>query len=101
MPRLVYSPAAKEDMRGTIRWIAAENPDAADNWYSKTKQRCRLLARYPKLGEVWGTAYGLTVRIFSHGSYVILYCERGSKLEIIRVVRGDRDLDSLDIEGGR
>lgn len=92
MPRLTYSTDAKQDIRETVAYISRDNPAAAHRWLTETRRRCRLLARNPKLGEIRKGFDTEELRVFSHGNYVILYAVVPGKIQVARIVRGDRDI---------
>jgi plasmid stabilization system protein ParE len=51
MPRLRYSAAAKEDLKEIARYIAKDKPNAARQWVAKLREKCRLAARHPEIGD--------------------------------------------------
>jgi toxin ParE1/3/4 len=51
MPKLRYSDPALSDLTQIKCYIAHDKPDAARNWVAKIRQKCRLLANNPELGD--------------------------------------------------
>jgi toxin ParE1/3/4 len=94
MPRLRFSRNARADLQEIARFIARDKPGAARKWIKTVKTKCRLVADHPKLGES-REDLGPGVRTTLVGSYVIFYRILGDNLEVSRIVRGDRDVDSL------
>ncbi|MEX0867545.1 MAG: type II toxin-antitoxin system RelE/ParE family toxin [Pirellulales bacterium] len=91
------STKARADLRGYSGYISQRNPDAAEKWTAKIEKKCRLVARYPDLGDPC-PEYGEGVRSTYVGSYVIYFRRAGEVLEIVRIIRGDRDVKSLETQ---
>jgi toxin ParE1/3/4 len=51
MLRLRYSAASKEDLKEIARFIAKDKPVAARQWVEKIREKCRLAAKYPEIGD--------------------------------------------------
>ncbi len=94
MPRLEYSGKAKADIKNNAGYIARDNEAAARKWTAKIRKKCRLIAKYPDLGDP-RPEYGPGIRTTYVGSYVIYFRRKGDVLEIVRIIRGDRDVKSL------
>ena len=90
MPRLRYSPESKEDLKQIARFIARDKPIAARQWVQKLREKCRLVAKYPEVGEA-RPELGEGIRSTHVGSYVIFFRRVDGFLEIVRVIRGDLD----------
>ncbi|MDY0166101.1 MAG: type II toxin-antitoxin system RelE/ParE family toxin [Thermoguttaceae bacterium] len=78
-------------------FIAADNPAAADRQTAAFFDRFHMLARSPEMGEA-RPDLGAELRVFSVGSYVIVFRQMAGGVEIARVVSGYRDLPPL-LEG--
>lgn len=94
MPRLRYSDASKDDLKQIARFIAQDKPIAARQWIAQIREKCHFAARHPdigdqrpELGENIGSTYA--------GSYVIFFRLTDGVVEIVRVIRGDRDTQTL------
>ena len=94
MPRLRYSAEAKDDLKEMARFIAKDKPVAARQWIAKLREKCRLAAQNPKIGDDRGDL-GLGIRSTYVGSYIIYFRENESTLEIVRIVRGDLEVPYL------
>ena len=99
--RLVWTRLARANVSQIYRTIAAEQPTRADRIIGKVQRNISALADHPRLGlrraEIFPTA-----RMLVEASYVILYethpdndDEDVQTVEIVRVLDGRRDLDSL------
>jgi toxin ParE1/3/4 len=51
MPRLIISPAARQDLADILEYIARDKPIAAANWVEFIEQKCKQIAATPKFGE--------------------------------------------------
>lgn len=91
--KLVRSVCAREDLLDIWTYIYRESPKAADSVVDRIDERCRQLVAFPELGVVRDDIRkGL--RCLTAGSYLILYRLARSRVTIVRVVRGKRDLDA-------
>ena len=90
MPRLRYSTESKEDLKQIARFIARDKPIAARQWVKKLREKCRLAAKHPDVGDA-RPELGEGIRSTYVGSYVIFFRRVEGFLEIARVVRGDVD----------
>ncbi len=51
MPRLRYSAASKDDLKAIAVFIAKDKPAAARQWVAKLRDKCRLIAKHPNIGD--------------------------------------------------
>lgn len=70
------------------------NPLAAFRWLEDIDKTVELAANFPMVGES-AEQYGEGIRKISQGSYVILFRPLPKHLELVRVLHGSRDIDSL------
>ena len=102
MAELVASRRAEEELRQIWRYIAAENPVAADRLLLRLDKKLQLLCDFPGLGTLRDDIRpGL--RMLVEGNYLLLYehDQMGDKVVLISVMDGRRDLSSLFRSGGR
>jgi toxin ParE1/3/4 len=93
------SPLAEQDYRNIWRYIAADNPDAADRLLSRIDAKLELHVRNPRMGAKCDRmAPGL--RSFPVGNYLAFYRIVPDGIELARVLHGARDLKRL-LQGGR
>ncbi|EMI23556.1 MULTISPECIES: type II toxin-antitoxin system RelE/ParE family toxin [Rhodopirellula] len=90
MPRLRYSAESKEDLKQIARFIARDKPGAAHQWVQKLREKCRLVAEHPDVGDA-RPELGNRIRSTYVGSSVIFFRRIEGFLEIARVIRGDVD----------
>jgi toxin ParE1/3/4 len=94
MLRLRYSAASKDDLKEIARFIAKDKPVAARQWVEKIREKCRLAAKHPDIGDD-RRDLGEDIRSTYVGSYIIYFREKDGTLEIVRVVRGDLEFPFL------
>lgn len=94
MRKLLFAPSASEDLTSIYDYIAKHNPSAALQWIDKIKQKCELLISTPFLGEK-RAEFGSEVRSTYVGRYIIFYRPTDTRIEIVRVIAGDRDIRVL------
>ena len=91
---LRYSAGARDDLKEIAGFIAKDKPSAARQWVEKIREKCRLVAKHPDIGDD-RPDLGEGIRSTYVGSYIIYFREKDSTLEIVRVVRGDLEFPFL------
>jgi toxin ParE1/3/4 len=94
MARVIRSPLAEEDFREIWRYIAQDNPDAADALLRRIDEKLLLYSDHPRMGtsrESWSPG----LRSFPVGRYIVFYRIVSEGIELVRVLHGMRDLPSL------
>jgi len=95
MPSVLYTPDAKQDLSKIAWYIGRDNLPAALRWTDAIQGVCDLLATQPDLGlRVRSARFG-DVRRHATGNYVIYYRPVESGIEVIRVLYGFRDQNTL------
>ncbi len=92
--KLIVSDIAAEDLTNIWLYIADYSPQAADQFIDTIYQKCLLLTDSPGIGQSREELLP-GMRSFPVKRYIIFYREMGNKLEVVRVLSGYRDLDSL------
>ncbi len=95
MAEVHYSSFAAKDLCDNAEYIARDKPDAAYRWVEAIKETCGLLASNPELGERRSIRNLGYCRSFTCGKYVIFFRGASDGVEIIRIVRGKRDIEQL------
>ncbi|HET6249152.1 MAG TPA: type II toxin-antitoxin system RelE/ParE family toxin [Tepidisphaeraceae bacterium] len=91
MSRLLKSPLAESDLVSIGRFIAEDNPQAADALLDAFEEKFHLLVEQPEIGKQRAElAPGL--RSFPVGKYLIFYTPLPDGIVVIRVLHGARDL---------
>lgn len=92
--RIIFTPAAEEDLHDIWLEIAFDNPNAADRTIDQIKNRAAQLSMFPESGrlrpEIADDFRSLTV-----GNYILLYRTDEDVVDIVRVIHGARDLTAL------
>jgi toxin ParE1/3/4 len=94
MSPLSFTPAADEDLFDILNFIATHRPKTARKWYYTLREKCEFLAANPELGQL-RPEFGKDCRSFSVNRWVIYYRYFDNHVEILRVLDGARDVDSL------
>ncbi len=96
MAELFVSRRAKAELREIWRYIAAENPAAADRLLLKIDAKIQILRDFPKIGALRDEIRP-GFRMLVEGNYLLLYeyDEESDAVELISVVDGRQDLTEL------
>lgn len=95
--RLVFLSLAVEDLASIRDYIADANPSAARQVATRLKQIIKKLVVMPNLGKpgrVFGTRELVTPQI-GKTVYVVVYRVQETRLEILRILPGMRDIDRI------
>jgi toxin ParE1/3/4 len=94
MLRILKCPEAENDIEEIWLYIAQDNPDNADKFLDEIEETSRKLARFTSMGRNRDELYpGL--KSFPVGKYIIFYLPASGGLEIVRILHGMRDIDTL------
>ncbi|MCY3956002.1 MAG: type II toxin-antitoxin system RelE/ParE family toxin [Nitrospira sp.] len=94
MSRIVHRPLALQDLDDIWDYIAQDNPQVADHFIDKVEKQCRLLAEFPNIGTSCD-ALSPGLRFLVVDKYVLFYIALDDGIEVVRVLHGARDLESL------
>jgi toxin ParE1/3/4 len=95
MPQVHYSPSAAQDLVELSEFIARDKPVAAYDWVDQIESTCQVLAKNPNIGQARQSHGFGACRSFTLGNYVIFFRGVEDGIEVIRIVRGERDLDRI------
>jgi toxin ParE1/3/4 len=95
MAKVHYSSLAAKDLCDNAQYIARDKPDAAYRWVEAIEESCELLAINPEMGEQRKIRNLGHCRSFTCGKYVVFFRGVADGVEIIRIVRGERDVEQL------
>ncbi|MCC7424396.1 MAG: type II toxin-antitoxin system RelE/ParE family toxin [Planctomycetaceae bacterium] len=87
---MIISPRAQSDLREIRAYVAQHNQEAAGRIIRSIRDRIKLLARHPGLGQR-REEISPDLRNFPVGRYVIFYRIDGQTLIILRVLHGSQD----------
>ncbi len=94
MPKLRYSDASKDDLKEIATFIAKDRPKAARELAVKIREKCRMLAKHPDVGDE-RSDLGEGIRSTYVGGYIIFFRQHEQALEIVRVRRGGLEFPFL------
>ncbi len=97
MPSVVIRPRALLDLAEIWAYIAQDSPKHADSFATHVDRLFRTIAKQPEMGRPRPELLA-NLRSIPIGNYVIFYVPREHGVEVVRVLHGSRDLDSL-VEG--
>jgi toxin ParE1/3/4 len=90
----LISPSAIRDLEAISDYYAENSVEAGERFLEKFTQKCRYLTQFPRIGRSYDHLQtGMRGLLVDH--YIIFYQLLNDGIEILRVVRGDRDLESL------
>lgn len=94
MPRVTKTRLAEQDLDDIWFHIALDNPDAADRVLDAIGERCALLAQHKKMGSA-RPEIAPELRSSPAGRYVLYYRPDTEGIELVRVLDGARDVNTL------
>lgn len=97
MKQHIISPEASLDLSDIIDYFASRNIDAGERFVDEFDKKCRYLANFPNMGRSYGNIKP-ELRGIPLDGYIILYRVIDSGIEILRVVSGYKNLESLFAE---
>ena len=94
MKRYRVTPQARSDLRDIYQYVAERNPTAAGTLRRLFYEKFRTIAAIRYMGDARDDlAPG--VRVSAAGSYVIVFRPIDDRVDIIQVVHGARDLETV------
>jgi toxin ParE1/3/4 len=94
MGLILRTPLSKRDYVAIWDYIARENPDAADSLLREFDAKLNFLSENPKAGSS-RPEIRPRIRSYPVGSYVLFYRPLPDGVELIRVLHGARDVNSI------
>jgi antitoxin ParD1/3/4/toxin ParE1/3/4 len=86
------SPESLQDLQDIWDFIAPDSVTAADRLESELFEAFELLAQRPRMGHTRSDLTARDVRFWPVGSYLIVYRRISTKLQIVAVLHGARDI---------
>ena len=100
MNRFRLSKRAEADLAEIRRYIAQDNVSAADRFIGGLFDLFQSLGQNPEIGQQRPDLRP-NLRSISHGNYVVFFYPVQDGAEIVGVIHGARDIDSLFEKGAR
>lgn len=97
MKQYIISPEASLDLSEIIDYFTARNIEAGESFVDEFERKCKYLTNFPNMGRSYGNIQS-GLRGIPLDSYIIPYRTINSGIEIVRVVSGYRNLESLFTE---
>ncbi|AKG20309.1 type II toxin-antitoxin system RelE/ParE family toxin [Calothrix sp. 336/3] len=97
MKQHIISPEANQDLEEIIDYFTSHNIDAGERFVDEFNKKCRYLANFPNMGRSYADIKDY-LRDLPLEGYIILYRVTDTGIEILRVVSGYRDLESLFVD---
>ena len=92
-----FSDAAVRDLDNICEYIARQNSKAASQLFDAIRKKCKLVANFTNMGKSY-SKLAANLRGFIVEDYLIFYYPRENGIDIVRVVNGYRDFESLFLE---
>ena len=96
--KVEWSPLALDRVSDIARYIAEDNPGAAERWVNELFDSVARLADFPESGRVVPEVGVRRIREVIFGAYRVIYSVK-DKVEILTVRRGSQRLDVSEIDG--
>ena len=94
MTEYIIAPDAARDLEEISTYYAVHNVEAGEKFLDEFEARCRYLVSFPNIGKSYRSIRP-NLRGISFSGYIIFYRVSERIVEILRVVSGSRDLESL------
>ena len=98
--KVEWSPLALDPVSDIARYIAKDNPGAAERWVNELFDSVGRLVDFPESGRIVPEVGVRRIREVMFGAYRVIYSVK-DKIEILTVRRGSQLLDVSGIEDGR
>lgn len=90
----ILAPAAIQDLQELTDYLADIDLESAERLLNKFENKCRYLVKFPKIGRTYSYIRP-DLRGLPLNGHIIFYRLSDETLEILRVVKGNRDLEAL------
>ena len=93
--KILWTDLAIEDLRNLHSYIARDSEVYASSFVQRIILAVDKLSNFPRLGRMVPEADNEIIREIFYQNYRIIYRIKGELIEILTVIHGRRDLDSL------
>ncbi|NER00715.1 MAG: type II toxin-antitoxin system RelE/ParE family toxin [Cyanothece sp. SIO2G6] len=94
MRQLKITAPACQDLNDIAEYFLERSVDAGDRFVTSFNQKCKHLSQFPHIGKRYEQLKA-GIRGIGLMGYIIFYRVTDDTVEILRVVRGDRNLPKL------
>jgi plasmid stabilization system protein ParE len=95
MKRYLLTPEAEFDLAEIAAYLRQSSPEAAHRVLITLRQAMQRLASMPGLGHLRPDLADEPLRFWSVYSYLIIYRSEEKPIQILRILHGARDVQSL------
>lgn len=95
MPAYLLSPDALQDLQDIWDFVAADNAVAADQLEDEFFSAFEKLAQHPRMGHTRSDVTERDVRFWPAGSYLVVYREGTTALQVLAILHGARDIPEV------
>ena len=97
MEKVIWTDRALADLGVILRYVARDNPEAAQRLGQNILEVTNLLSSFPKMGRIYPKSSRKS-RCMPHKNYLIIYQEDENRrmIEILRILHGARNLENLE-----
>lgn len=92
---VVITDQAQADLVGIADFIALDNPRRAQTFVSELLAACRSLADMPRAFPVVPRYENAGIRRRVHGSYLIFYRIGAASIDVLHILHGAQDYESI------
>ena len=93
--KIVFTDAAKADLRDIGDWIAEDNPVRARSFIVELRQKTLSIALNPRLYPIALNLEIQGIRRRLYKGYLIFYRVSEKRIEILHILHGARDYEAL------
>ena len=94
MANFIIASEAIQDLKGIIDCFATRNVETGEKLPIEFKKKCHYLVQFPQIGRKYQHIHSY-LRGLPLDGYIIFYRLTEEGIEIMRVVKGNRDLEAL------
>lgn len=94
MTQFIIAPEAIRDLEGILDYFAAGSLDSGEKFLNEFQKKCRFLTQFPNIGRSY-QQIRLDLRGLPLDGYVIFYRVGENRVDILRIIRGNRDFEAL------
>ena len=95
MARVIFTPLAQEDLQTIWDYLAEEaGEDVADGVLEAIQEKSAKIAAFPEAGQIRNELL-VNLRSFVIKSYVVFYMPLSDGIDVVRVLHGARDIESV------
>ena len=96
MSMYIIAPSASKDLNQIADYFLARNLEAGEKLFREFNKKCQNLANFPNIGRSYAHIRP-SLRGLPLDGYIIIYQIIDDGVEILRVISGRQDLESLFI----